>query len=78
MRVSPGIVRTYDLHPWFVGKLPKFIDAIALKTGKKSRAKRSGDRLRVQKPPRRQRVRKLTAANPKKKKTPKKIISKKK
>lgn len=56
MRVSPGIVRTYKLHQWFISKLPKFIDAIALKTGKKIRKKRNDEKLRVQKPPRQRRV----------------------
>lgn len=75
MRVSPGIVRTYDLHPWYVAKLPKFIDAIALKTGKKRRAKRATDRLRVQKMPR-QRKKKAFALRKNAKKTPAKAIKK--
>ncbi len=47
MRASPGVVRTYDLHPWFVAKLPKVVDAISLKTGKKKRIKKRADALRV-------------------------------
>lgn len=55
MRVSPGLVRTYDLNAWYVDKLPKFIMAIGLKTGKQQRVRRKIVKLRVQKPPRRSR-----------------------
>jgi len=58
MRVSPGVVRTYDLHPWYTAKLPKIIDAIALRTGKKRHAKKWLDGMRVQKAPRKRAPRK--------------------
>jgi hypothetical protein len=65
MRVSPGVVRTYDLHPWYVAKLPKIIDAIGLKTGKKRRTKKKLGSLRVQKMPRKRAPRKPKQQKPK-------------
>lgn len=56
MRVSPGVVRTYELNEWYVKKLPKFITAIGLKTGKQQRLRRKIVKQRVQKPPRRRKA----------------------
>lgn len=49
MRVAPGVVRTYDLHEYFVQKLPKLIIAIGAQTGGDAERKRAINRHRVQK-----------------------------
>ena len=77
MRVSPGLVHTFDLHAWYVAKLPKFIDAIALKTGKRRRAKKLAAALRVQKIPRQRKKKSAPKIKQHAQQTPKTKINKK-